>query len=136
MKGLAVVTVRPQGDVGTANPMATDEDLASEPHRPPSEITPDRDFFDRFAARIANLVSRGPFFFICVLGMIVWIGVGIIAGFSNRWLGWGATCMAVAVLLLLAILENAQRRSDQAVQRKLNAIADALAGFIEHSTPR
>ena len=38
--------------------------------------------------------------------------------------------MGTAILLLVAILENAQRRSDQAVQRKLNAIADALAEYI------
>ena len=47
--------------------------------------------------------------------------------------------MGTAILLLVAILENAQRRSDQAVQRKLNAIADALAEYIgpsgDHDRP-
>jgi low affinity Fe/Cu permease len=102
----------------------------AETDRPASAITPDRDFFDRFAARVAHLVSRGPFFFVCVLGVSTWAAAGALTGYSDRWVAWGSTSMGTAILLLVAILENAQRRSDQAVQRKLNAISDALAEFI------
>jgi len=38
---------------------------------------------------------------------------------------------AVALtVLMVALLENEQRRSDQAVQRKLNTMAVALADFV------
>ena len=41
------------------------------------------------------------------------------------------TVTSVITLLLLALLENAGRRSDEAAQEKLNVIAEALAALME-----
>jgi low affinity Fe/Cu permease len=96
----------------------------------PSEIKGQRGRFDQMAAVAVHTVSRGPFFVGCVLGVLVWLAFGILSGFSDTWLAAGSTVMSVVILMLVAVLENAQRRSDQAIQRKLNAIADALADFM------
>jgi low affinity Fe/Cu permease len=96
----------------------------------PSEIKGQRGRFDEVAAVTAHTVSRGPFFIGCIAGVLVWLTLGILTGFSDTWLAAGSAVMSVVIVVLVAVLENAQRRSDQAIQRKLNAIADALADFM------
>lgn len=97
---------------------------------PPSEIDGQRGRFDQVAATTVHTVSRGPFFVGCVAGVLAWLAVGVLTGFSDTWLAAGSAVMSVVIVVLVAVLENAQRRSDQAIQRKLNAIADALADFM------
>jgi low affinity Fe/Cu permease len=96
----------------------------------PSQIDGQRARFDEIAAATAHTVSRGPFFFGCVAGVVIWLALGVLTGFSATWLAAGSAVMSVVIVVLVAVLENAQRRSDQAIQRKLNAIADALADFM------
>jgi low affinity Fe/Cu permease len=90
------------------------------------------------AAVTAHAVSRGPFFVACLAGLLVWVVLGVLTGFSETWLAAGSAVMSVVIVVLVAVLENAQRRSDQAVQRKLNAISEALADFMceTHIDPR
>ena len=97
---------------------------------PPSEISGQRGSFDQIAATASHAVSRGPFFVVCVAGVLVWFALWMLTGFSYTWLAAGSAVMSVVIVVLVAVLENAQRRSDQAVQRKLNAVADALADFM------
>lgn len=97
---------------------------------PPSKISGQPGRFDEIAAAASHAVSRGPFFVTCVVGVLGWLALGIVMGFSDTWLAAGSAVMSVLIVVLVAVLENAQRRSDQAVQRKLNAIADALADFM------
>jgi low affinity Fe/Cu permease len=96
----------------------------------PSEIDGQRGRFDQVAAVAVHTVSRGPFFVVCIAGVLVWLGLGLLTGFSDTWLAAGSAVMSVVIVVLVAVLENAQRRSDQAIQRKLNAIAEALADFM------
>jgi low affinity Fe/Cu permease len=96
----------------------------------PSEISGRRGRFDQIAAATVHAVSRGPFFIGCVAGVLIWLALGILTGFSETWLAAGSAVMSVVIVMLVAVLENAQRRSDQAIQRKLNAITDALADFM------
>lgn len=96
----------------------------------PSEISGQRGRFDQIAAATVHAVSRGPFFLGCVAGVMVWVALGVLVGFSDTWLAAGSAVMSVVIVMLVAVLENAQRRSDQAIQRKLNAIVDALAEFM------
>jgi low affinity Fe/Cu permease len=96
----------------------------------PSKISGRRGRFDQIAAATVHAVSRGPFFSGCVTGVVIWLALGVLTGFSETWLAAGSAVMSVVIVMLVAVLENAQRRSDQAIQRKLNAIADALADFM------
>ena len=42
------------------------------------------------------------------------------------------TITTIITFLLVALLQNTQRRADDALQHKLNAIADALADLMHH----
>ena len=87
--------------------------------------------FDRMADRVTHFLSRGPFFVLSVTAIVAWVAVaGPWMGFSGRWADVGMLSLAAVSFVLLALLENAQRRSDQAIQRKLNALADARADFM------
>jgi low affinity Fe/Cu permease len=96
----------------------------------PSEIYGHRGRFDEVAGATVHTVSRGPFFVTCIAGVLAWLALGVVTGFSDTWLVGGSAVMSVVIVVLVAVLENAQRRSDQAIQRKLNAIADALGDFM------
>ncbi len=111
--------------------MATEEEEREPAYTRPSEIDDERGWFDRLADTVAGFVSHAPFFLATLVGIAAWAYVGITGGFSNRLLNVGMVGMSVVILLLVALLENQQRRSDASVQRKLNAIADALADFMD-----
>lgn len=96
----------------------------------PSEISGQPGRFDQIAAATSHAVSRGPFFAGCIASVVIWGALGVSTEFSDSWLATGSAIMSIVIIVLVAVLENAQRRSDQAVQRKLNAIADALADFM------
>jgi low affinity Fe/Cu permease len=44
------------------------------------------------------------------------------------------TPTTIITFLLVALLQNTQKRSEQAIQHKLNAVADGLADLMEHFT--
>ena len=97
-----------------------------EVHRP-TEVAHRRHRFDHVADLIARVVGREPFFLVCLGALVLWGGIGLAFGFSDKWLWTGSLTMSIVTFLLLNVLENMQRRSDQALHRKLNTIASALA---------
>jgi low affinity Fe/Cu permease len=80
--------------------------------------------FARLAERTSNLTSSPAFFSFCLLLVGAFIGVHA-AGLPLSWQLLVGDTM-VAVTLLLALLKNAERRAERAIQRKLDAIALAL----------
>jgi low affinity Fe/Cu permease len=86
--------------------------------------------FDRFAGRAAQLVSRAPFFTACVLLVVVWLPTTVLLDFNTSQLLIN-TPTTIVTFLLVALLQNTQTRNEQAIQRKLNAIADGLADLME-----
>jgi low affinity Fe/Cu permease len=50
----------------------------------------------------------------------------------NTWQLIINTITTIVTFLMVALLQNSQTRSDQAVQHKLNAIADGLADLMQH----
>jgi Low affinity iron permease len=101
--------------------------------------------FDRFANTSADVVSRAPFFALCVLIVAAWLVEGI-----ARYLQTGRlssfldsayqlqinTTTTIITFLLVALLQNTQRRSDRAMHHKLDAIADGLADLMDHLADR
>ncbi len=86
--------------------------------------------FERFVEVAWLWVSRPPFFFVCVAIVLVWL---ISLPFWVDLKDWQTaihTVVSVITLLLLALLENAARRSEEATQEKLNLIAEALAALM------
>jgi low affinity Fe/Cu permease len=90
--------------------------------------------FDRFADRASHVVSRAPFFAFCVLLVVVWLPSYFAFGSVDTWQLIINTITTIVTFLLVALLQNSQTRADQAVQQKLNAIADGLADLMAAQT--
>lgn len=97
----------------------------------PSDVTPDVSFFDRFAEGASTFVSRAWFFTMCLLLIVVWAPTYFVIGNTDTWQLIINTATTIITFLLVALLQNSQRRSDEATQHKLNAIADAMADLME-----
>jgi low affinity Fe/Cu permease len=90
-------------------------------------------FFDRFAEAASELASHARFFVACVLLVAVWAPSYFLFGNLDTWQLVINTATTIVTFLMVALLQNAQRRSDVAMHEKLNALADGLADFMEHS---
>jgi Low affinity iron permease len=107
----------------------------------PSDVSSRVGFFDRFAGLTAQMASRAPFFAFCLLLVLVWLIQGAIEIIAHGKLSAFLdgqyqleinTTTTIITFLMVALLQNSQTRSDQAVQHKLNAIADGLADLMDH----
>ena len=91
-----------------------------------------RTFFDRFAGRSAEFVSRAPFFTFCVLLVVVWAPSYFLVGNFDTYQLIINTPTTIITFLLVALLQNTQRRGERAIQHKLDGVADGLADLMEH----
>jgi hypothetical protein len=98
----------------------------------PSQVSSRVGFFDRFAGVAALVASRATFFAFCVLIILVWAPTIVVFRSVDTWQLIINTATTIITFLLVALLQNSQTRSDQAVQHKLNAIADGLADVMAH----
>src|SRR5438067_9998443 len=89
--------------------------------------------FDRFADHANTMVSRAPFFAFCVLLVVVWLPSYFAFGSIDTWQLVINTVTTIVTFLLVALLQNSQTRADQALQQKLNAIAEGLAELMAAS---
>jgi low affinity Fe/Cu permease len=89
-----------------------------------------RDPFERFVEAANQLVSRGPFFVVMVVVLVLWAVSYPLWSSTTKWELALHTGSAILSLLLLALLENAGRRSQEAIQEKLNVVAEALADLM------
>ena len=108
----------------------TDRALSNS-HEMPSSVSGGIGFFDRFAGSASTFASRAPFFAACVLLIVVWAPTFAFFGLDT-WQLIINTATTIVTFLLVALLQNSQTRSDQAIQHKLNAIADGLADLMDH----
>jgi low affinity Fe/Cu permease len=90
--------------------------------------------FDRFAQWCSDLFSKAGFFAFCVALVVVWAPSYFLLGSVDTWQLIINTATTIVTFLMVALLQNSQTRSDKAIQGKLNAIADALADFMESQT--
>lgn len=90
-----------------------------------------RSGFDRFVEGAYLQVSRAPFFGVCVLIVVVWAVSFPLFPDAKSWQVVIHTVGSVVSLMLLVLLENAGRRSEEAAQEKLNVIAEALSDLME-----
>ncbi|MEA2318152.1 MAG: hypothetical protein QOD44_2341 [Solirubrobacteraceae bacterium] len=79
--------------------------------------------FDVFAERASNFTSSPAFFALCLTIIVMWAAS---FAFGNTAHHIAGDMMAGVTLLLLALLKNAERRAEAAIQQKLDAIAAAL----------
>jgi low affinity Fe/Cu permease len=77
-------------------------------------------------AEYGSFLASSPFFFVvCLLVILAWI-VGLIVGASDRFEVGVAGLISALTLVLVALLKNAELRSERALQQKLDAIASSL----------
>jgi low affinity Fe/Cu permease len=91
-----------------------------------------RSIFDRFAGRSSEFVSRAPFFGFCVLLVVVWAPTYFLVGNPDTYQLIINTPTTIITFLLVAVLQNTQKRNEEALQHKLDALADGLADPMEH----
>ena len=91
----------------------------------------DRSWFERFVEAIYLRVSGPAMFFISVAIVVVWFASVPLWVDLKAWQVAIHTVASVLTLLLLVLLENANRRDAEASQEKLNVLADALAALME-----
>jgi low affinity Fe/Cu permease len=91
-----------------------------------------RHVFDRFAEASSNLVSRAPFFVFCVALVVVWAPTYPLIRNFDTWQLLINTPTTILTFLLVAVLQNSQRRAEIALQHKIDALADGLADLMEH----
>jgi low affinity Fe/Cu permease len=91
-------------------------------------------WFERFVEQANHAVSRAPFFYVCVAIVLAWLVSLPLWTDLKVWQAAIHTVSSVLSLLLLVLLENAGRRSEEAAQEKLNVIAEALSDLMEART--
>lgn len=89
-------------------------------------------FFDRFAERSAQIAGGTIFFSACVLVVVLWAPSYFIFHDLNTWQLVINTATTIVTFLLVALLQNSQRRTEEAVNQKLDALADGLADLMQH----
>ncbi|MDQ4097368.1 MAG: low affinity iron permease family protein [Actinomycetota bacterium] len=89
--------------------------------------------FDDFAEGAARFVSDAPFFAACVLLIVLWVPTMFFMEMERSHL-LIETATGIITLLLVALLQNAQKRSEEAVNLKLNAVAQAVADLMRERT--
>ena len=99
----------------------------------PTEVTHETSWFDRAADRTTHVVAK-PVFFLASLGVvIVWALSGFALDFSHGWVDSLELAVALVTFLMVALLQNESWRGSKATQRKLNAMAAALAELMARS---
>ena len=99
----------------------------------PVEVNQDRTWFDRAADTTSNVVARPLFFLVSLAFVVLWVALGPPSDFSHGWVDAFEVAVAMVTFLMVALLQNEGWRNGKATQRKLNAIAAALAELMEKS---
>jgi Low affinity iron permease len=86
--------------------------------------------FDRFAEAASEFASHAVFFIGCTVLVLLWLPSYFVFRNLNTWQLIINTLTTIITFLLVALLQNSQRRSDQVIHHKLDAIADGLADLM------
>ena len=100
-----------------------------------TEQTGTSETFDRFAERASDLVSEAAFFLACVLLVVLWVPTYFVFRNVDTWQLLINTATTIVTFLLVALLQNSQRRNELAMNAKLDALADGLADLMEGIAP-
>jgi hypothetical protein len=97
----------------------------------PSQVSPEIGVFDRFATHASEVASRAIFFVLCVGLIVIWAPSIVVLRDVDTWQLIINTATTIVTFLMVALLQNSQTRSEDAIQHKLNAVADGLADLME-----
>jgi low affinity Fe/Cu permease len=92
--------------------------------------------FDRFAETVSQFVSKGWFFTAAVIVVLLWFPTLLLIPSIDTWQLVINTLTSVLAFLLIALLQNSERRYDEALHRKIDTIAAGLADVMERIEER
>lgn len=87
--------------------------------------------FDRLASAVSRVVAKAWFFCACALVVCIWAPSYLVIQDVDTWQLIINTLTTIITFLLVALLQNTQYRADQALQKKLNALVEAVADLME-----
>ncbi len=99
----------------------------------PADVSDETTWFDRAADTTSHIVARSPFFLVSLGFVLGWVAAGPFLRFSHGWVDSLQVVVALVTFLIVALLQNEAWRADKSTQRKLNAIAAALAEIMSSS---
>jgi len=90
-----------------------------------------RSVFDSFAERASRTVSGGAFFGVALVLVLAWLPTVALFHSVDTWQLVLSTATSVLAFLLVALLQNSERRKDEAAHAKLNELAAAVAELLD-----
>jgi len=103
----------------------------SQEHPNPSEIDHRRGWFDELAARAEDVVSRDVFFIALLILTALWAPSYFLFHTLDYWYLALAIPAQIVTLFMVVLMANHDRRSERALHRKVDALAEALAVVME-----
>ena len=82
--------------------------------------------FDRAAVQIARWVGHPASFAMACLVILVWAGLGPIAGYSDTWQLIINTSTTIVTFLMVFLIQNTQNRDSNALHLKIDELLRAL----------
>jgi low affinity Fe/Cu permease len=92
--------------------------------------------FDRFAEAVSRFASQGWFFTGALVVVLLWMPTIVFISSIDTWQLVINTLTSVLAFLLIALLQNSERRYDDALHHKIDAIATGLADLMENLDKR
>jgi low affinity Fe/Cu permease len=96
--------------------------------RPPGR---GRGSFNRFAERVSDIVSGATFFTVSAALVVLWLPTIALFSSVDTWQLVINTATSILAFLLVALLQNSERRGDLAASQKLDSLAAALADLLD-----
>jgi low affinity Fe/Cu permease len=100
----------------------------------PTDMDDRRTRFDRFAETASRFVSEASFFTMSAILVAVWVPTIWLFHSVDTWQLVLNTVTSVMAFLLIALLQNSERRYDRALHTKVDALAAALAVIIREQS--
>lgn len=92
----------------------------------------DRGRFDHFAESASAAYGRSVAFILAITLVVAWALLGPVMHFTDTWHLVINTPTTIVTFLGLFLLQNSQRRFENAVNCRLNAMAAGLADLMDH----
>jgi low affinity Fe/Cu permease len=89
-------------------------------------------WFDRFAESASRLVSRPAFFTVCVVMVVLWMPSYFLFRDVNTWQLIINTSTTILTQLLVALLQNSQKRFEDLTIRQNRQIIKRLDSIAQH----
>ena len=90
-----------------------------------------RSGFDRFAEAVSDIVSGAWFFAVSAVLIVLWLPTIVLFPSVDTWQLVINTATSILAFLLVALLQNSERRTERATSQKLDSLAAALADLLD-----